>query len=91
MSRQDALRSALVDLVAPLVAMPDGALESDPSISDPSFADPSFADLGLDEVALDQLVLGIEDRFGITVSAGDIGLLSTLGDTAAYLEGRLHG
>ncbi|MBN2231366.1 MAG: acyl carrier protein [Deltaproteobacteria bacterium] len=46
-------------------------------------------DLGLDSMAIIELLYSIEDAFGLQISDEDLAGLMTVGDVAAYVEGRL--
>lgn len=50
--------------------------------------DMPLAALGIDSLGLAELLFNIEDRFGITVPAEPVALL-TLGDVVAFIDGLL--
>lgn len=52
---------------------------------DPTPASDLIADLGLDSIQILEAVAELEDRFDLTVPAGDLARFRTVADAAAYL------
>ena len=49
-----------------------------------------IADLGVDSLAMVQILLDIQSRFGVAIPVGDIGQLTTAGETIDYMNRRLQ-
>lgn len=59
-----------------------------PSAPQPLSADVPLASLGIDSLGVAELLFNIEDRFGITLPAEPVALL-TLGDVVDFIDGLL--
>ncbi len=77
MATQEEILSTLADLVYDVADVPveDVALEK-------SFVD----DLDIDSLAMVEIIVGIEEKFGVTVPDDEAKNLKTVGDAVAYIE-----
>jgi len=77
MATTEEIRSQLADLINDVAGVPVEDVQLDKSFID---------DLDIDSLAMVEIVVGCEEKFGITIPDEDSKKLVTVGDAVSYVE-----
>ena len=77
MATTEEIRSQLAELVNEVAGVPVEDVQLDKSFVD---------DLDVDSLAMVEIIVGCEDKFGVTIPDEESKNLKTVGDAVAYIE-----
>ena len=77
MATTEEIRSQLAELVNEVAGVPVEDVQLDKSFVD---------DLDVDSLAMVEIIVGCEEKFGVTIPDEDSKNLKTVGDAVAYIE-----
>ena len=77
MATTEEIRAQLADLVNDVAGVPVEDVQLDKSFVD---------DLDVDSLAMVEIIVGCEDKFGVTIPDEESKNLKTVGDAVAYVE-----
>ena len=77
MATTEEIRAQLAELVNDVAGVPVEDVQLDKSFTD---------DLDVDSLAMVEIIVGCEEKFGVTIPDEDSKNLKTVGDAVAYIE-----
>ncbi|MFV0451491.1 MAG: acyl carrier protein [Propioniciclava sp.] len=77
MATTEEIRAGLADIVNDVAGVPVEDVQLDKSFVD---------DLDVDSLAMVEIIVGCEEKFGVTIPDEDSANLKTVGDAVAYIE-----
>ncbi len=80
MATTEEIRAQLADIVNDVAGVPVEDVQLDKSFVD---------DLDVDSLAMVEIIVGCEEKFGVTIPDEDSKNLKTVGDAVAYVEAHL--
>ncbi|MDO5533694.1 MAG: acyl carrier protein [Propionibacteriaceae bacterium] len=77
MATTEEIRAQLAELVNEVAGVPEADVQLDKSFVD---------DLDVDSLAMVEIIVGCEEKFGVTIPDEESKNLKTVGDAVAYIE-----